>query len=275
MQAARIGSTVLHYSDTGAQGGAGGGTGGGTAGPALVFANSLGTDLRVWDPLLPHLPAGLRILRYDKRGHGLSDCPPGPYAIDDLVGDLSGLLDHAGVSQAVVVGLSVGGMIAQGIAATRPDVIRGAVFCCTAHVIGTAEMWAQRIAGLEAGGIEGMADAVMERWFSPAFRSERGEELAAWRNMLTRTPLQGYAATCAALRDADLTAQTAGLKMPVLCIAGSNDGSTPPEVVQGLADLVPGARLAVLDGPGHIPCVEAPEALGAEITAFLKENGLV
>ena len=236
MQAARIGSTVLHYSDSAAPGG-------GAAGTTLVFANSLGTDLRVWDPLLPHLPQGLRIVRYDKRGHGLSDCPPGPYGIDDLVGELAGLLDHLAVRRAVVIGLSVGGMIAQGLAAARPDIVQAAVFCCTGHVIGTAEMWGQRIEALREVGIEGMADNVMERWFSPAFRSGRPEDLAAWRNMLTRTPEAGYVATCAALRDADLTAGTAALKIPVLCVAGSNDGATPagPGEVAGR----PGARRAL------------------------------
>lgn len=267
MQAARIGSTVLHYSDTAPAGAA-------ADAPALVFANSLGTDLRVWDALLPHLPQGLRVVRYDKRGHGLSDCPPGPYSIDDLVGDLSGLLDRLAVRRAVVVGLSVGGMIAQGIAAARPEVVKAAVFCCTGHVIGTAEMWGQRMEALREVGIEGLADGVMERWFSPAFRSDRPDELAAWRSMLTRTPEAGYIATCAALRDADLTAGTAALEIPVLCVAGSNDGATPPDLVKSLAALVPGARFALLDGPGHIPCVEAPAALGAEIGRFLKEHDL-
>ncbi|MEQ8346553.1 MAG: 3-oxoadipate enol-lactonase [Sneathiellaceae bacterium] len=273
MQAARIGTTVLHYRDSEPRGDSDT-PAGKAAATTLVFANSLGTDLRVWDPLLPHLPQGLRVLRYDKRGHGLSDCPPGPYGIDELVGELSGLLDHLGVRRAVVVGLSVGGMIAQGLAAARPDIVQAAVFCCTGHVIGSAEMWAQRIEALREVGISGMADNVMERWFSPAFRADRPADLALWRNMLTRTPEAGYVATCAALRDADLTAGTSALRIPVLCVAGSNDGATPPALVKSLADLVPGARYALLDGPGHIPCVEAPAALGAEITRFLKENDL-
>lgn len=263
MQAARTGSTVLHYALSGP-----------ADGPAVVFVNSLGTDFRVWGPLLPFLPTGLRILRYDKRGHGLSDCPPGPYGIADHVADLAGLLEACGLRQVVVVGLSIGGMIAQGLAAARPDLVKGAVFCCTAHVIGTAAMWEQRIQALRSGGIEGLADAVMERWFSPAFRASRADELHLWRNMLTRTPLEGYIASCAALRDADLTEAARGIRVPVLCVAGSSDGSTPPDVVRGLADLVPGSRFRLLDGPGHIPCVEAPQALGREITAFLKENGL-
>lgn len=263
MQAARIGSTVLHYSVSGP-----------SEANALVFANSLGTDFRIWDRLLPYLPTGLRVIRYDKRGHGLSDCPPGPYRMADHVADLSGLLDHLQVRTAIIAGLSIGGMIAQGIAARRPDLVKGAILCCTGHVIGGAAMWEQRIQALRAGGIEALADAVMERWFSPGFRSGRPDELRAWRNMLVRTPLEGYVASCAALRDADLTESTRALRMPVLCIAGSADGATPPDLVQSLADLIRGSRFRILEGPGHIPCVEAPLALGREITLFLKETGL-
>lgn len=242
-------------------------------GPVLAFSNSLGTDLRVWDALLPHLPPGLRVLRYSKAGHGLSDLA-GDRSIAAHASDLLALMDGLGLARATVVGLSVGGMIAQALAAAAPDRVAGLIFCCTAQKIGTAEVWNERIAGIRAGGLESLADAVMERWFSTDFRETRPAELAIWRNMLTRTPAEGYTSVCAAIRDADLTEAARAIAAPALCVAGTEDGSTPPEVVRGLADLVPGAAFEVVEGVGHIPCVEAPERLGRSISGFLKEHGL-
>ena len=188
-------------------------------GPPVVFANSLGTDLRVWDPVLPYLPAGFRYIRYDKRGHGLSDSVPGPWRIEDLADDLAGLLDRLGVRSAAVVGLSVGGLIAQALAARRPDLVRVLVLSDTAPKIGTAEAWNDRIAAVESQGIAAIADAILERWFSPGFRAEE-PALALWRNMLTRSPVAGYVATCGAIRDADLTESTRTLRLPTLAMVG-------------------------------------------------------
>ncbi len=243
-------------------------------GPVLAFSNSLGTDGRVWDRLLPHLPAGLRLLRYSKAGHGLSDLAR-RHSIDEHAGDLLALMDALGIERATLVGLSVGGMIAQAAAARAPERVAGLVLCCTAHKIGTADLWEQRIAELAKKGLAGMADGVMERWFSAAWRAANPADLALWKNMLSRQPAEGYGAICAAIRDADLTETVRGLRQPTLCVAGTEDGSTPPEVVGGLAELIPGARLEVIEGVGHIPCVEAPERLGALVSAFLEERGLV
>src|SRR4029079_9285038 len=164
-------------------------------------ANSLGTDFRVFDALPPLMQGKLRIIRYDKRGHGLSDATPAPYKLADHVADLAGLLDALGVKQAVLVGLSIGGLITQGLSAVRPDLIRAAVLMDTAHKIGTDELWNTRIDNVRKAGIESIADAVMERWFSPAFRKNRVSDLAGWRNMLTRTSAEGYMGSCAAIRD--------------------------------------------------------------------------
>ncbi len=242
--------------------------------PVVVFSNSLGTDFRLWDPLLPHLPADLRLIRYDKRGHGLSSCPDGPYAIEDHMRDLEGLLERLGIAQAVIVGLSVGGMIAQALAAARPDLVRGLVLCSTAHVIGPPEIWETRIEAIRKGGIEALADAILERWFSTEFRKRRPEETALWRAMLTRTPVEGYLGTCQAIRDADLTETTRKLTVPAVCVGGTEDGATPPELVRSTAELI-GRRFVAIEGAGHLPCVEAPEALAGAIVAFLEENALV
>lgn len=239
-------------------------------GVPVVFANSLGTDLRLWDQLLPLLPGGLRLIRFDKRGHGLSDCPPAPYAMDDLVTDTEALLDGLGVTACVFVGLSIGGMIGQGLAARRPDLIRALVLSNTAAKMGDAAMWQTRIDAIRAGGIEALADAVMERWFSPSFLDR--PELTAWRNMLTRTPATGYIGCCNAIAGADLSDITRGLSLPALAIAGSADGASPPDLVQGTAAMIAGSQFEVIDGAGHLPCVEDPAAYAALLTPFVKEH---
>ncbi len=240
-------------------------------GAPVVFANSLGTDIRLWDPILPHLPAGLRILRYDKRGHGLSDVPPGPYSMGALISDAEQIIDHVGLKNVLFVGLSIGGMIAQGLAAKRLDLVRAAVLSNTGAKIGTREMWADRIAGVEAGGLQAAADATMQRWFSDAFRQT--PEFHAWRNLFLRTPAEGWTGCAAAIAGTDFYNTTAALRLPVLGIAGTEDGSTPPDLVRETAMLVPGAKFALIRGAGHLPCVEAPQEYAGLLTDFLRDTG--
>jgi 3-oxoadipate enol-lactonase len=242
--------------------------------PALVFSNSLGTDFRIWDRVRARLDGRYRTLCYDKRGHGLTDLTPGPYSIETLGADLIGLMDHLGIEQAVICGLSVGGLIAQEVAARQPARVQALILCDTAHKIGNDAMWNQRIETATGQGIGAMAEAILERWFSSGFHRDRQTELAGWRNLLTRTPAEGYAGVCAALRDADLTAAAGRIGVPTLCLVGEEDGATPPALVEELAGLVPGARFEVIAGAGHLPCIEQPDALAALITGFLEANGI-
>ncbi|QPH53055.1 3-oxoadipate enol-lactonase [Pontivivens ytuae] len=244
--------TTLHYRDEG-------------EGAPIVFINSLGTDFRIWDDVAAALPG--RHLRHDKRGHGLSAGVP--VSMDDHVADVAALMEGQGTGPAVICGLSVGGMIAQGLAATRPDLVRALILCDTGHLIGTRELWDDRIAAVTEHGIEAIADGILARWFSPTFRETRTIELAGWRQMLTRTPQVGYLATSAAIRDSDFSESTRALRVPTLCVVGEHDGSTPPDLVRELAGLIPGARFEVIAGAGHLPCIEQPAALAALIADFL------
>ena len=239
---------------------------------SFVFVNSLGTDLRIWDELATHYADNFRTVRYDLRGHGLSDAPPAPYAIDDHVGDLAALLDTRGVRDAIIVGLSVGGMIAQALATQRPDLVRLLVLCDTAHKIGTAETWNARIDAVRAAGLASIADAVLERWFSAEFRRSRAADLAGYRNMLTRTPAEGYVGTCATLRDTDLTRVTSRLTQPTLCLVGEEDGATPPALVRSLSELIPNAGFKTIPSAGHLPCIEQPKLLAGWIDTFVGRN---
>jgi 3-oxoadipate enol-lactonase len=243
--------------------------------PALVFINSLGCDLRIWQEVAPAFTERFQVILYDKRGHGLSDAPSGPYTIDEHTDDLLALLDHLGVGKASLTGLSVGGMIAQRMAVRAPEQLQSITLCCTAAKIGTPELWADRIGAVETGGIEPIADSVLQRWFTALFHETRADELAGWRNMLIRTPTHGYAGTCATVRDADLRPDAGRIAVPTLCVAGDQDGSTPADIVKGTADLIPGARFALIEGAGHIPCIERPAELTGLIKQHLKEAGLV
>lgn len=242
-------------------------------GPPVVFANSLGTDYRLWDAVLPFLPDGLRVIRYDKRGHGLSECPEPPYGMGALVTDLERLLDHLEIRDCVLVGCSIGGMIAQGLAVKRLDQVRAMVLSNTGAKIGTPQMWSERIAAVEAGGIDALADTILERWFSAQFRTT--PELKAWRAMLTRQPKNGYIGCSSAIAGTDFYTTTASLTLPTLAIAGSEDGSTPPDLVRETAALVKGSRFELIRGAGHLPMVENPERFGEILTGFLKEIGHV
>ena len=261
MAFARVNGVVLHYEDRGEAGR-----------PVLVFANSLGTDFRIWDALVALLGDRFRFVRYDKRGHGLSEATPAPYAMDDHVGDLESLLDHLGVKSCAVIGLSVGGVIAQGLAARRPDLVKVMVLMDTAHKIGTTEMWNQRIDGVTANGIASLADAIMQRWFTPDYRSPENPDFVGYTAMLTRTTVDGYAGTCAALRDTDYTEQTGALSLPVLAIVGDQDGSTPPDLVRSTADLIRGAQFRIISDAGHLPCIEQPRAVVNLVSNFLRET---
>lgn len=262
METVRVNGVDLHYTEQGP-----------VDGPAVVFCNSLGTDLRVWDPLLPHLPTGLRILRYDKRGHGLSEATPGPYTVEGLADDAAALVRDRNLSRVVFVGLSIGGLIGQALAARHGDLLAGLVISNSAAKIGEAQMWRDRIATIQANGLASIAPATMARWFSPAFR--QSGRAAPWQRMLERQPLNGYAACCEAIASADLRAEAALLALPVQLVAGTLDGATPPEVVRATADLIADARFDQINEAGHIPCVETPARHAAIIIRFLQEIGHV
>lgn len=238
----------------------------------LIFINSLGSDMRIWDNMIPRLAEQFAIIRYDKRGHGLSDCPAAPYSIRNHADDLAGLLDALEVDEAILIGISVGGMIALDFAARYPQRIKALVLSDTAAKIGTEDMWNERINTLRANSMEHLADAILARWFRPNFASRHPAAFSGYYNMLTRTPLQGYTGTCEALRDADLRETTGDISIPSLVLCGTEDSATPPELVQGLASSLPNAHFELIQEAGHLPCIEQPDQMAATIKQFLEDN---
>ena len=235
----------------------------------LMFGNSLGTDLRVWEFLLQELPPDLRIVRFDKRGHGLSDCPPAPYEMATLTDDAEAVADALNLRDVTFVGLSIGGLIGQGLAARRPDLIKALVLMDTGAKIGTSQMWQERIDALRADGLGAMTPAIMERWFTAAFR--QSDAVSPWRNMVERTPLEGYIGCSAAISGTDLSAQTKSITCPVLSVVGAEDAATSPELMRQTAELC-GADFHIIPDAGHLPCVEQPRATAELINAFLERT---
>ncbi|MET0257920.1 MAG: 3-oxoadipate enol-lactonase [Methylobacterium sp.] len=259
MAFAEINGIATHYRVSGRAGGC-----------RLMFLNSLGSDLRIWEEVEALLAPTCEILTYDMRGHGLTETTPAPYALDTLVEDAAGLLNAVGWVSAGLVGLSVGGLVAQGVALRHPERVDSLVLMDAAAKIGTTESWNERIAAVEAGSVASIADAVVARWVSPGFPAEKRAVLAGWRAMLAATDRAGYAGICAALRDADLTTAVSGIDAPTLVLVGEDDVSTPPDLVEATARLIPDARFEPIEGAGHLPCLERPVEVARLIARHLK-----
>jgi 3-oxoadipate enol-lactonase len=237
--------------------------------PALVLSHSLGTTLAMWTVQAQTLARHFRVVRYDLRGHGRSPVLPGPYEIADLGGDLVALLDRLGVARAHLCGLSLGGMASLWVAAHHPARVDRLVVCCTSARLGPPALWAERASTVRAQGTAAVAEAVIARWFTPAFQARHPGRIAAARATLAVTSAEGYAACCGAIERMDLVADLAAIRAPTLAIAGADDPSTPPEHLQRIAAAIRGARLEVVAGAAHLANIEQPDAITALISAHL------
>ena len=239
-------------------------------GAPLVLLHALGTHMGVWDRLMPHLPRH-RVLRLDLRGHGASDAPDGPYSIGAMIHDVEDAMAHFGMKDAVVVGVSMGGLIAQGLAIKRLDLVRGMVLPNTAAKIGGPSLWQSRIETVSKGGLEPYSEDAMQRIFGPRWQS--APQMPGVRAMLMATQIQGWIGAAHAIGGADFYTPLSTLHLPVLVIAGTNDGTTPPDLVRETADLLPNCEYHLMRGVGHLPMVEDPAAFAALLLPFLAKIG--
>ncbi|MFA5550601.1 MAG: alpha/beta fold hydrolase [Trueperaceae bacterium] len=235
----------------------------------ILYLHSLGADLRIFDQVVARLPQRPH-LRLDLRGHGLSGAPAGDYAIAQLADDALRVLDAAGADKAVLVGVSVGGMVALRAALDHPERVAGLVLSNTAAKLGEEDVWRARMDTVFEQGVASLADSTLLRWFPEEFRHANPAMTAGLGNMIARTSAAGYAGVCAALGAEDLRARLPELKRDVLVVGGSHDLSTPPPVVSELARALPAARLEMVDGAGHLPMVDAPERFAALLTQYLE-----
>lgn len=243
----------------------------GTAGqPWLVFSNSLMTDLTLWDDQVAAFGAAFRILRYDQRGHGGSTVPAGPCTFPRLVDDLAALLDHFAIRTANVVGVSMGGVTALGLAARHPDrVARVAICDCqSASSPAGAAAWDERIALTDAGAMAPLVEPTITRWFLPETLAAGIPNADRVRGMIASTPRDGFVRAARALQDYDFGAYPAALRCPAAFLVGAGDGALPDAMAR-MAASANGARFATIPGAGHLPNVEQPARFNAELATLL------
>jgi 3-oxoadipate enol-lactonase / 4-carboxymuconolactone decarboxylase len=237
--------------------------------PVVMFANSLGTTLEMWDAQAAALSSRYRVLRFDMRGHGRSPGPPGPYTVDDLTDDAIALLDRLGIARVAFCGLSLGGAVGMTLAVRAPERLERLVLCCTALEFGPASQWLERAATARTAGMAAIAPAGMERWFTP--NADPGL-VARFEAMLRAQPADGYAACCEAIAALDLRGRLRDLRVPVLTIGGADDPVTPPAKLDAIRAEIPGSRGAVIQDARHLVNVEQAARFTALLTAFLAEG---
>lgn len=239
--------------------------------PALVLLNSIATDMSLWDAAMPGLLASFRTLRIDTRGHGASDAPDGEYSLSMLAGDVTAVMDAAGIERAAIAGVSLGGMIAMELALGHPKRVSAIALICTSATMDSS-VWRDRIAQVRAGGTASIADAALQRFLSPAFAAGHPAVAASLKRNLVAQSAQGYAGAGAAIRDMDVIGRLSGIACPVLVVTGERDVSTPlAGHGEKLMAAIPGASHVQLDS-SHLPPIEAPAALVGALRGFLSSG---
>jgi 3-oxoadipate enol-lactonase len=240
-------------------------------GPPVVLSHALGLDLRMWDALARRLATHYTVLRFDHRGHGESAEPPGPYTMDDLVDDAARLIREWGRGPVAWIGLSMGGMVGQGLAVRHPELLRGAVLANTVarYPEAARPTWAARIAAVEQGGMAAVADAVVERYLHADYRAAHPDVAAALRARLLRTDPAAYVACCHAVASVDWLDRLASVRLPTLVIAGARDVGATPEMARAIAERIAGAELRVFAEASHLSVVEVGDEFDAAVSSFL------
>ncbi|MEW6125319.1 MAG: 3-oxoadipate enol-lactonase [Pseudomonadota bacterium] len=240
--------------------------------PWLVLSNSLACTLESWEAQMAAFTKTHRVLRYDTRAHGRSSAPAGPYSLATFVGDVVGLMDHFGIEKADMIGLSMGGMTGLGVAIHHGDRLRS-LACCAARsdaIPPFIDSWNTRIAAIrEAGGMQGVVDFTVERWFTAPFREARPDVADEARRMILACDTEGYILCAEALKGLDYKRSLGSITVPVLYVAGASDGGAPPAAIKEMASLTPGARYVEIAPAAHIIPMENPDAYNAALTAWL------
>ncbi len=242
--------------------------------PCVMFSNSLATNLGMWEPQVAALGDRYRILRYDTRGHGASDVPPGPYAIEDLARDVVALLDRLEIARVHFVGLSLGGMTALALALDHAERVASITVANSMAVApeGAEALWAERIARARADGMAALVEPTIARWFTPGFIEAGNPALARVGAMITATPLEGYAGCAGAITRMNLVPRLGTITTPTLAIAGLDDQATPPAGLRLIHEAVGGSSYVEIADASHLSNIEQAAAFTGALEAFLVEN---
>ena len=245
----------------------------GGQGPALLFAHCLGGDVTAWAPQLAAFGDRYQCIAYDLRGQGASQVTPGPYTMAGLADDALALLDALAIEKAVFLGVSMGGMVAMEAALRAPHRFAGLVVADSAAGFApeARQGWDERMAAVRSGGLAPMVDTMMGRWFTDTYRRRAADQVAAVAARLRAAPVDGYLASCAAIRDLDVLPRLPELTCPTLVICGEHDPSTPLSLSEAIATALPDARLAVIPHAHHLTQLEFPETFNALVDGFLTE----
>jgi 3-oxoadipate enol-lactonase len=238
-------------------------------GPWLMFSNSLGTDLAMWDAQEKAFGGKYRILRYDQRGHGQSEAPAVDYTYDQLGGDVLAVMDAAGADKVLFCGLSMGGVTGMWLGINAPQRFGKLALCNTGAQIGDSGTWQQRIDTVLSSGMGSIAEAVVDRWFTRRFQEADPAAVDRIRTMILATPAAGYAGCCAALRDIDLREAIKAIDLPTLIIAGKHDPATPIDLAEAIQASIKGSHLAVLDA-AHLSNIEQEADFNEALSIFLE-----
>lgn len=242
--------------------------------PVLMLHHSLATSHMIWDELNIALAQYYRVLRYDARGHGLSDATVGPYIFEQLADDATGLMDVLGIEKAFHVGLSMGGMVSQALALTAPERVAGLVLVSTTSQMPSqaAPIWDQRIADVRAAGMAPQVDETLRRWFTKDFRESDEDVIAEISELIRKTSVEGYCGWAAAIRDLSLKAQLGNITAPALVMVGAHDPGTPPAMARDIAENIPDAKLQVFDGASHMLTLQQPDMFLESLIDFIEDQ---
>jgi 3-oxoadipate enol-lactonase len=238
--------------------------------PTLILSNSLGTNSSMWDKQTPAFEKYFSVLRYDMRGHGQSSVPRSPYSVPELASDVLALADSLKLERFHFCGVSISGMIGMSLALHSLARLRKLVLCSTAPKIGTLESWNTRIKTVRTQGMKEIGRTTPSRWFTPDFQASSPEIIAAIVQVVESMNPDGYIGGCCAVRDFDARKLVSNIRIPTLVLSGTHDPAAPPSDGHFLAEHIPGARYAELNG-SHISNIEDAAHFNSEVLSFLGE----
>ena len=241
--------------------------------PVVVLSHSLACSMLMWTPQLELLESAFRVLRYDTRGHGGSDAPAGPYSLAQLVDDAIGMLDGLAFDRVHWIGVSMGGMIGQGIALNHAERLESLVLADTAAIISdeAQPVWQERIDAVGREGMTAVSEPTLERWFTPGYLKRKPPEIDQIRQQILMTPVAGYIGCSEAIRRLNYLDQLASIQTPTLIMVGADDPGTPVAASEAMHARIPGSKLEVIPSAAHLANIEQAEIFNANLMTFLQQ----